>query len=117
MAGFAESDDHILQAISEKFGQGLANTGKSWTVEILSKDSQSKPNRAAEVASELILSDEVDLIVAAWTPDTVNPVSDQAELNGTPCITTDCPWQPYFLGRGGLPDQGVESTYSLLLGA
>jgi len=116
LAGFAEADDYILQAVGEKFGAGIANNGKNWTVEIISKDSQSNPNRAAEVASELILSDEVDIIVAASTPDTVNPVSDQAELNGTPCITTDCPWQPYFFGRGGAPDTGFESTYHFFWG-
>lgn len=116
LAGFAEADDYILQAIAEKFGAGIDNNGKSWAIEIISKDSQSNSNRAAEVASELILSDEVDIIVAASTPDTVNPVSDQAELNGVPCITTDCPWQPYFFGRGGAPDTGFESTYHFFWG-
>lgn len=116
LAGFAEADDYILQAVAEKFGAGISNNGKTWAIEIISKDSQSNPNRAAEVASELILSDEVDILVAASTPDTVNPVSDQAELNGTPCITTDCPWQPYFFGRGGAPDTGFESTYHFFWG-
>ena len=116
LAGFAEADDYILSAIAEKFKAGIENNGKAWTVEIISKDSQSNPNRAAEVASELILSDEVDIIVAASTPDTVNPVSDQAELNGVPCITTDCPWQPYFFGRGGNPAEGFESTYHFFWG-
>ena len=116
LAGFAEADDYILQAVAEKFGTGISNNGKTWAIEIISKDSQSNPNRAAEVASELILSDEVDILVAASTPDTVNPVSDQAELNGTPCITTDCPWQPYFFGRGGAPDTGFESTYHFFWG-
>ncbi|PTX03488.1 ABC transporter substrate-binding protein [Pararhodobacter aggregans] len=116
LAGFAEADDYILQAITERFGAGIDNNGRSWQIEILSKDSQSNPNRAAEVASELILSDEVDIIVAASTPDTVNPVSDQAEINEVPCITTDCPWQPYFFGRGGNPAQGFASTYHFFWG-
>lgn len=116
LAGFAEADDYILKAIAEKFAAGIENNGKGWHIEIISKDSQSNPNRAAEVASELILRDEVDVIVAASTPDTVNPVSDQAEINGTPCITTDCPWQPYFFGRGGKPESGFESTYHFFWG-
>ncbi len=116
LAGFAEADDYILQAITEKFGAGIENNGKTWQIEIISKDSQSNPNRAAEVASELILSDEVDIIVAASTPDTVNPVSDQAELNEVPCITTDCPWQPYFFGRGGNPAEGFANTYHFFWG-
>ncbi|MGI9418294.1 MAG: ABC transporter substrate-binding protein, partial [Geminicoccaceae bacterium] len=116
LAGFAEADDYVLQAVSEMFSAGLENNGKAWTVEIVSKDSQSNPNRAAEVAADLILSDEVDIIVAASTPDTVNPVSDQAEINEVPCITTDCPWQPYFFGRNGVPGEGFENTYHFFWG-
>lgn len=116
LAGFGEADEYIVQAIAEKFSAGIGNNGKTWAIEIISKDSQSNSNRAAEVASELILSDEVDIIVAASTPDTVNPVADQAELNGTPCITTDCPWQPYFFGRGAAPDGGFENTYHFFWG-
>ncbi|OCX66235.1 ABC transporter substrate-binding protein [Thioclava sp. SK-1] len=116
LAGFAEADDYILEAVNAKFSAGIENNGKRWQIEVISKDSQSNPNRAAEVASELILSDEVDLIVAASTPDTVNPVADQAELNEVPCITTDCPWQPYYFGRGATPDQGFDYTYHFFWG-
>ncbi len=116
LAGFAEADDFVLDAIAKQFATGLPNNGKTWTVEIISKDSQSNPNRAAEVAADLILGDEVDIIVAASTPDTVNPVSDQAEVNEVPCITTDCPWQPYFFGRNGVPGQGFENTYHFFWG-
>lgn len=116
LAGFAEADDYIVDGINKAFAGGLQNNGKSWGVEIIVKDSQSNPNRAAEVASQLILEDEVDLLLGAATPDTTNPVSDQAEVNGTPCITTDCPWQPYFFGRGGDPAKGFESTYHFFWG-
>lgn len=116
LAGFAEADDYVLGAINQAFAAGLDNNGKTYGVEIISKDSQSNPNRAAEVAADLILGDEVDLIVAASTPDTVNPVSDQAEINEVPCITTDCPWQPYFFGRNGVPGEGFENTYHFFWG-
>ena len=116
MAGFAEADEYVLKAIAETFATGLENNGKKWSVEIISKDSQSNPNRAAEVAADLILRDEVNLLVAASTPDTVNPVSDQAEVNEVPCITTDCPWQPYFFGRNGVPGTGFQSTYHFFWG-
>jgi len=116
LAGFAEADEYVLQAIQQVFSAGLDNNGKNWNVEIISKDSQSNPNRAAEVAADLILGDEVDIIVAASTPDTVNPVADQAEINEVPCITTDCPWQPYFFGRNGVPGEGFETTYHFFWG-
>ena len=103
LAGFAEADEHVLADIQKLFSAGLQNNGKSYSVEIISKDSQSNPNRAAEVAADLILNEKVDIITAASTPDTTNPVSDQAEVNEVPCITTDCPWQPYFLVVMAIP--------------
>lgn len=116
LAGFAEADEFVLKGIMQNFAGGISNNGKLWDVEIISKDTQSNPNRAAEVASQLLLGDEVDIIVAASTPDTVNPVADAAEINGTPCITTDCPWQPYFFGRNGNPAEGFENTYHFFWG-
>ena len=41
--------------------------------------------RASEVAAQLINNDKVDIMVASSTSDTVNPVSDQCEVNGVPC--------------------------------
>ena len=116
LAGFAEADDYVLAGIRRIFDAGVESQGRKVKIEILARDSQSNPNRAAEVAAELILKDEVDIIVAASTPDTVNPVADQAEVNGTPCITTDCPWQPYFFGRNGDPAKGFQSTYHFFWG-
>ena len=85
-------------------------------MQIITKDSQSSGSRASEVASELILGDKVDLIVASATPDTTNPVADQAEVNEVPCITTNCPWQPYFFGRKGDPAKGFTWTYHFFWG-
>jgi len=116
LAGFGEADGHTLGAIEKLFAGGIANNGKNVKVEIISKDTQSNPNRAAEVAAELILRDEVDIMVAASTPDTTNPVADQAEVNEVPCITTDCPWQPYFFGRNGNPAKGFDWTYHFFWG-
>jgi len=49
LAGFAEADDFVLAAIAKAFAGGVENNGKTYSVEIISKDSQSNPNRAAEV--------------------------------------------------------------------
>ena len=116
LAGFAEADDHIIEGIRASFAGGLENNGSTWGVEIITRDSQSNPNRAAEVAADLILGEEVDIILAAATPDTTNPVADQAEVNEVPCITTDAPWQPYFFGRNGNSAEGFENTYHFFWG-
>ena len=116
IAGFGEADGYILEGIAKAFAGGIENNGKPVKIEIITKDSQSNPNRASEVASELILQEQVNLIVAASTPDTTNPVADQAELNEVPCITTNCPWQPYFFGRNGDPAKGFTWTYHFFWG-
>jgi branched-chain amino acid transport system substrate-binding protein len=116
LAGFGEADGFILEQVRGILRNGLQSGGRTQQVQIVSKDSQSSGSRAAEVASELILSDKVDLLVASGTPDTTNPVSDQAEVNETPCVTTNCPWQPYFFGRKGDPAKGFTWTYHFFWG-
>src|SRR5438067_9399502 len=116
LAGFGEADGFILEQVRGILATGLQSGGRSYQVQIISKDSQSSGSRAAEVASELILGDKVDLIVASATPDTTNPVADQAEVNEVPCITTNCPWQPYFFGRKGDPANGFTWTYHFFWG-
>ena len=116
IAAFGEADPFVLGEIQKLLANGIQNGGKTYKVEIISKDSQSSTSRASEVAAELILRDKVDLLVAASTPDTTNPVADQAEVNEVPCITTDCPWQPYFFGRKGDPKTGFNWTYHFFWG-
>ena len=116
LAGFGEADEFILKQVRDVLGKGLQSGGKTYQVQIVSKDSQSSGSRAAEVASELILSDKIDLMVTSGTPDTTNPVSDQAEVNEVPCVATNCPWQPYFFGRRGDPAKGFTWTYLFFWG-
>ncbi len=116
LAGFAESDDYILEGINSVFADGIEIDGATYGVEVIVKDSQSNPNRAADVAAELILDDEVNLMVVSSTPETTNPVSDQCEINGVPCISTVAPWQPWFFTRGGNPAEGFEYTYHFFWG-
>jgi branched-chain amino acid transport system substrate-binding protein len=116
LAGFGEADTFIIDQIRALLAKGLSTGGRTLKVEIIAKDSQSNANRAAEVASELILRDKVDLILGSATPDTTNPVADQAEVNEIPCITTNCPWQPYFFGRKGDPKTGFTWTYHFFWG-
>jgi branched-chain amino acid transport system substrate-binding protein len=116
LALFGESDAFIIDGIRAAVKDGLSIGGKSFPIEIISKDNQSNPNRAAEVANELISSDKVDLILAIAAPEMVNPVSDQCELNGIPCITSICPWQAWTFGRGSSPDKGFESTFHFFWG-
>jgi branched-chain amino acid transport system substrate-binding protein len=116
LAGFGEADGFIVDQVRQIVGKGLSSGGKTYKVEIIAKDSQSSTSRASEVAAELILSDKVNLLLASGTPDATNPVADQAEVNEVPCITTNCPWQPYFFGRNGDPKKGFTWTYHFFWG-
>ena len=81
------------------------------------RDSQSNPNRAAEVAKALILQDKVDIVLAFATPETVNPVADRCELAGVPCLSNDAPLEPYFFGRQGDPKKGFDWTFHYFFSA
>ncbi len=116
LAPFAEADDFVLSNLAARFREGLNKRGAVYPIDIIRKDSQSDPNRAAEVTSDLIDFHGADLVIASSTADTVNPVADQCEINGVPCITTNAPWEAYYFGRGGKPDGGFDWTYHFFWG-
>src|SRR5262245_29453779 len=99
LAAFAEADEFILGQFRDWAKDGIDLGGKKYAIEVVVKDSQSNPNRAAEVAKELIVDDEIDLMLVASTPETTNPVSTQCEIEEVPCISTMAPWMPWFIGR------------------
>jgi branched-chain amino acid transport system substrate-binding protein len=99
LAGFGEADDYVLGAMQEIFKDGLRIGGASHPIQIVPKDTQSDPNRAATVAGDLSNTDKVDIVLVSSTPETTNPVTGQCEANGVPCISTVAPWQPWFLGQ------------------
>ncbi|MFC4122570.1 ABC transporter substrate-binding protein [Nonomuraea zeae] len=107
LAVFGESNDDVLGAVRKALAGGVRIGGTSYEVKIVTKDSQSSATRAAQVASELIQNDRADLILATSTPDTTNPVSDQCEAAGVPCVATICPWEIWTAG-------GAAKNYSFL---
>ena len=110
IAAFGEADEFVLTGLRDVLATGVTINGVQHPVTIVKKDSQSNPNRAAEVTAELINSDKVDIVLGSSTSDTTVPVADQCELNAVPCICTDTPWQAWFFGRKGDPAKGFEWT-------
>ena len=92
IAAFGEPSKWVAEGVSKALGDGIMVAGEKHPVQIIDRDSQSNPNRASEVATQLINNDKVDIMVASSTSDTTNPVADQCELAGVPCITSDDPW-------------------------
>src|SRR5215469_4259361 len=103
LAAFAEADHFVISSFLDAVKGGIKAGGASYPVEVVVRDSQSNPNRAAEVAKDLIVSNKIDLMLVASTPETTNPVSTQCEIEEVPCISSVAPWQPYFIGRQGDP--------------
>ena len=96
IASFGVPDKYCVKRAEEAIGDGIVcGDGQKHPVSITTADSQSDTNRASQVAADLISNTKVDMILAASTPDTCVPVADQAEANGVPCLTCDCPWQSY----------------------
>jgi branched-chain amino acid transport system substrate-binding protein len=116
LAPFGEADKWVIEQMKAAFKDGLLIGGKKHEVQIVLKDSQSNPNRAGEVANDLILKDKVALVLTAGTPETANPVSDACELNEIACISSVVPWQPWFFGRKGNPATGFNWTYHMFWG-
>jgi branched-chain amino acid transport system substrate-binding protein len=106
----------VIDQMRTAFKDGITVGGTKHAVEIILKDSQSNPNRAGEVANDLVLKDEVALVLTAGTPETANPVSDACELNEVPCVSSVVPWQPWFFGRQGDPKKGFSWTYHIFWG-
>ncbi|MDW3223429.1 MAG: ABC transporter substrate-binding protein [Paracoccaceae bacterium] len=95
LAAFSDPDQFIID--------GFLKSEAGANFEVIVKDSQSNPNRAAEVAKELIIDDEIDMMLVASTPETTNPVATTCESEEIPVISTVAPWQPYFIGQQGNP--------------
>jgi len=113
-AGLSEPDDFLRQQAIDTIGDGLmCADGKKHPIKWITKDSQSDSNRAAEVAGQLITSDNPDIVFAGMTPVVNIPVGQQCEANGVPCITYGCPMEPWFFGMGGDPAVGFNWAYNV----
>ena len=119
LAAFAEADNFVIVNFLNTVRDGLRIGNETYPVEVSVKDSQSNPNRAADVARELIVGSKVDLMLVASTPETTNPVATMCEVEETPCISSVAPWQPYFIGVSRTVDPGVleaSSTFHFFWG-
>ena len=57
LALFGATDEFTVARIKQELADGLEVNGQRYDVEIIVRDSQSDPNRSAEVAADLILNE------------------------------------------------------------
>jgi branched-chain amino acid transport system substrate-binding protein len=112
---FTQSNGYVLSQVRSALAKGLTIGGKKYAVEIISGDSQSSSARAATVASQMVQQDSVDFLLATATPETVIPVSSQAEASGVPCVLTICPWEQWYYNSSGAANT-FKYSYMYFLG-
>jgi branched-chain amino acid transport system substrate-binding protein len=107
LAGFGYPDKWVIDQIQQTapYKNGFKIGGTTYTVNIKSYDTQSSVTRAGTLARQAIQSDNVDLLLASSTPETVNAVASQAETLGTPLICSNVPWESWYLNLGGNPQK------------
>ncbi len=116
LGSFGQTDAYVLARTRDALAEGVRFNNKPYTVEILDRDTQSDPARAGELALELIYKEQVDIMIAVSTPETINPVSDACEAAGVPCISTVMPWEAWYYGRGAKPGEPSPYKYSFHFG-
>jgi len=107
LAGFGYPDNWVIQQImaTPQFKSGIKVGGSTYTVNIKSYDTQSSVTRAGALAKQAIQQDNVDLLFASSTPETVNAVASEAETLGTPLICSNIPWESWYINLGGNPQK------------
>ncbi len=119
LAGFGAPDMWVISKIKQTspFKNGIKIGGKTYPVTIKSYDSQSSVTRAGDLARTAILSDNVDMLFATSTPETVNAVASEAETLGTPLVCANCPWESWYLNLfpKGNPTKATEKAKYVVL--
>jgi branched-chain amino acid transport system substrate-binding protein len=117
LAGFGFPDKWVIQQIQQTapYKNGFKIGGTTYDVVIKSYDSQSSVTQAGTLARQAIQADNVDLLLASSTPETVNAVSSQAETLGTPLVCANIPWEPWYINLGGNPQKPtIEPKYVVM---
>jgi len=122
LAGFGYPDNFVLQQVkaTSQFKNGIKIGGSTYTVTVKSYDTQSSVTKAGSLAKQAIQQDNVDLLLASSTPETVNAVASQAEALGTPLICSNIPWESWYINLGGNPQKPTltpKHTIMYFLGA
>jgi branched-chain amino acid transport system substrate-binding protein len=105
LAGFGYPDKWVTDQImaTSQFKNGIKIGGTTYKVNVKSYDSQSSVTLAGTLAKQAIQQDNVDLLFASSTPETVNAVASQAETLGTPLVCSNIPWESWYGNLGGNP--------------
>jgi branched-chain amino acid transport system substrate-binding protein len=91
-------DNKAIADMNKDGGIFIKETGKKLPVRVKIVDTESDPTKAADIASKLILNDNVDIMYVSATPATVSPVAAVCERFKIPCISTMMPVEMFLMG-------------------
>src|SRR5712691_1896717 len=117
LAGFGAPDNWVLQQVQQAgpYKNGFKIGGKTYRVTVKSYDSQSSVTHAGALARQAIQGDNVDMLFASSTPETVNAVASQAEALGTPLACSNIPWEAWYANLGGNPQKpALKPRYTVM---
>ena len=116
LAGNGEGCDWVINEIETYVNTTLGGIdigGAKYTVDVIAYDSKSDPNTCGEMAAKLCDEDEVDMIIAIQTPETVIPVMNTAEAYGIPCIAIQAPVNPVAGNLSGTGEWTVHAFWTI----
>ena len=92
LAGNGEGCDWVVEQMEEYLKDNpIKVNGEQKDCRIIVYDSESDANKCSELTQKLIEEDNVDMVIAIQTPNTVIPVAEVAERYEIPCIATQSP--------------------------
>jgi branched-chain amino acid transport system substrate-binding protein len=91
-------DNKAIADINKDGGIFIKEAGKKLPVKVKIVDTESDPTKAGDIASKLILNDNVDIMYVSATPATVSPVAAVCERFKIPCISTMMPVEMFLMG-------------------
>ena len=90
--------DRLMKEVNKDGGIYVKERGKKLPVRVKIVDTESSPDKSAEVASMLILRDKIDIMLVMYTPDVVNPVTAVCERSEMPCVALGAPVEAWLTG-------------------
>jgi branched-chain amino acid transport system substrate-binding protein len=91
-------DNKAIADMNKEGGIYIKEAGKKLPVRVKIVDTESDPAKAGDVASKLVLNDEIDIMYVSATPATVSPVAAICERFKIPCVSTMMPVEMFLLG-------------------
>jgi branched-chain amino acid transport system substrate-binding protein len=88
----------VADAVNAEGGIYIEEYDTKIPIELFFVDTESDPTKAAEVTQQLVTNNDVDILIARHTPDTALPVSQMAETLKVPCVSLECPVEPWLEG-------------------